>query len=345
VEVQPDNVICHRPFELHYDELPGTVPPGGLPPPTVDLGFENVAGWSSPQATLSSISNPVTQGMKSLKVTGSGQKEIVSALFPATLAPQGCTRCLVDLWVPTGQTSGNLSVVISVPSAGVNNLSLGTVNFAGHPTNQFSQFELNLPTAVRSALDGNATDVSLKLVLSSSSGPGPWYIDNVRFLLPVSPLSSLDPILSFEDGTKWWSPHTTLTTTTQFKTHLTRSLRVASAPGWLQAISVPFATAPLNAPLGKFRIDLRKPSNQPNQWWHGQFQLQVDVPSAGIAGATTGTIELTPLPSNTFVMLELVLPSNVAYVVNNQYEDLVLKLTLNAVPGSGPWHLDNIRFV
>jgi DNA-binding protein YbaB len=345
VEVQPDNQICHKPFELHYDQLPGTVPPGGLPPPTVDLSFENIAGWSSPQATLTSVQNPVTKGMKSLQVTGSGLKEIVSANFPATLAPQGCTRCLVDLWVPTGQTTGNLSVVISVPSAGINNVNLGNVNFTGHPTNQFSQFEFALPTAVRTALDGNATDVSVKLVLSSTSGAGPWYVDNVRFLLPIAPLSSLDPILSFEDGTKWSSPQTSLTTSTQFKTHLTRSLSIATAPGWMQAISVPIATAPLNAPLGKFRMDIRKPSNQPNPFWHGQFQLMIDVPSAGISGATTGTVELTPLASNTFVMIELTLPANIVYVVNNQYEDMVLKLILNIVSGSGPWHLDNIRFV
>jgi hypothetical protein len=33
------------------------------------------------------------------------------------------------------------------------------------------------------------------------------------------------------------------------------------------------------------------------------------------------------------------------YVVNNQYEDMTLKLILNAVAGSGAWHFDNIRFV
>jgi DNA-binding protein YbaB len=347
VEVQPDCGICHRPFELHYDQLPGTVPPGGLPPPTVDLSFENVSGWSSPQATLTSVPSPVTHGMKSLKITGTtGVKEVRSANFPATQAPQGSTRALVDLWVPTGQTAGNLSLVISIPSAGVNSVNLGNVNFTGHPTDQFSQFEFTLPAAVRTALDGSATDVSVRLILSSASGPGPWYIDNVRFLLPIAPLSSLDPILSFEDLTKWSSPQTTLTTSTQLKTHLTRSLRVATAPGWMQMISVPFATAPLNAPLGKFRIDLRKPNpTQPNAFWHGQFQLQIDVPSAGISNVTTANVELTPLAANTFVMIELTLPSNVVYVVNNQYEDMTLKLILNAVAGSGAWHFDNIRFV
>ena len=48
-------------------------------------------------------------------------------------------------------------------------------------------------------------DVSLKISLAINSGSGPWFIDNVRFLLPPPALSTLDPILSFEDQTKWSS--------------------------------------------------------------------------------------------------------------------------------------------
>jgi DNA-binding protein YbaB len=350
VEVQPDTHICHHPFELRYDELPGTVPPGGLPPPAVDLGFETANGWSSPQALLTSVQNPVTQGARSLRITNvAGTTDVVSANFSAALAPQGCTRLIVDLWVPGNQPNptffGNLQVLISVPSAGVNAVNLGTLGLTGKPTNKFSQFEFALPAAVRTALDGNASDVSLKLVLSINANSGPWYIDNIRFLLPSAPLSSLDPILSFEDGTKWSSTQTTLTTSTQFKTHLQKSLRVTTAPGWTQITSVPFPTDPLSAPLGRFRVDLRKPLPQPNASWHGQFQLQIDVPSAGISNATTSTVALTPLAGNTFVTIELALPTTVAPVVNGDYGDMTLKLILNVTANSGPWHLDNIRFL
>jgi hypothetical protein len=350
IEVQPDNQICHHPFELRYEQLPGLIPPGGLPPPVVDLGFESLAGWSSPQVVLSSVANPVTQGLRSLQIgTAPGSLDVISAKFSADLAPQGATRLIVDLWVPSNQPNptffGNLSVIVSSPSAGVNAVSLGTLALTSRPTNQFSQFEFNLPTAVRNALDGSASDVTVKLTLAVNAGSGPWYIDNVRFLLPPPPLSSLDAILSFEDITKWSCAQTAITASTQFKTHLTKSLSVATAPGWMQFISVPFGSSPLSAPLGKFRIDLRKPSNQPNQFWHGQFQLQVDVPSAGISNATTSTFELTPLASNTFSQIELALPASVVNVVNGDYGDLKLKLILNAVAGSGPWYLDNIRFV
>ena len=350
VEVQPDTEICHRPFELRYDELPGTVPPGGLPPPTVDLGFETVAGWSaSSQALLTSTQNPVTQGTRSLQLSNvTGATDVISANFSADLAPQGATRLIVDLWVPAGQPNptffGNFSVIISVPSAGVNAVNLGTLGLTGRPTNQFSQLEFALPAPVRAALDGNASDVSLKLVFSINAGSGPWYVDNIRFLLPPAALSSLDPILSFETAAKWSSPQGALTTSTQFKTHLTQSLRITSAPGQMQLVSVPFATGPLNAPLGKLRIDLRKPLPQPNSW-HGQLQLQIDVPSAGISNATTAAVELTPLAGNTFSTIEFALPSNVVPIVNGEYADLKLKFTLNVPATSGPWHLDNIRFV
>lgn len=350
VEVQPDIQICHRPFELRYEELPGLVPPGGLPPPTVDLGFENIAGWSSPQAVLSSVQNPVTQGTRSLQIaTAPGATDVVSANFSADLAPQGATRLMIDLWVPANQPNptffGNLSAVISVPSRGVNNVSLGTIALTPRPTNQFNQFEFALPSAVRTALDATATDVSVKIVMSVNAGSGPWYIDNVRFLLPPPPLSSLDATLSFEDLTKWTCAQTTLSSSTTTKTHLTKSLRVATAPGWHQIVSQPFGSSPLSAPLGKFRMDLRKPANQPNPSWHGQFQLQIDVPSAGISNATTAAVELKPLAADVFSLIELALPATVVNVINGDYSDLKLKLVMNVTANSGPWHLDNIRFV
>jgi DNA-binding protein YbaB len=350
VEVQPDIQICHRPFELRYEELPGLVPPGGLPSPLVDLGFETISGWSSPQAVLSSVQNPVTQGARSLQIASApGAMDVASANFSADLAPQGATRLMIDLWVPANQPNptffGNLSAIISVPSRSVNNVNLGTIALTPRPTNQFNQFEFALPTAVRSALDATASDVSVKIVMSVNAGSGPWFIDNVRFLLPPAPLSSLDAILSFEDLTKWSCAQTALSSSTTTKTHLTKSLRVATAPGWHQIISQPFGSAPLSAPLGKLRIDLRKPSNQPNASWHGQFQLQVDVPSAGISNATTAVVELKPLAADAFSLIELALPATVVNVVNGDYGDLKLKLVMNVTTNSGPWHLDNIRFV
>jgi len=351
LEVQPDTQICFRPFELRYNELPGLLPPGGLPPPVVDLSFETLGGWSTPQAvTLTSVQNPVTQGARSLQISNvTGTTNVVSANFSADLAPNGATRVIVDLWVPSNQPNptavGNLSFVISIPSAGINGLSLGSLGLTSLTRNQFNQLEFPLPAAVQTALNGTASDVSIRLALAINSGSGPWYIDNIRFLLPSPPTSSLDPILSFEDTSKWTCAQTALSSSTTTKTHLTKSLKVATAPGAIQIISAAFASGALSAPTGKFRIDLWVPSAQSNSSWHGQFQLFVDVPSAGISNAATAIVELTPKPTNQFSTLELALPSNVAAVINGEFSDVKLKLSLNAVAGSGPWHFDNIRFV
>jgi len=353
IEVQPDTQICFRPFELRYDQLPGVVPPGGLPPPVVDLGFETVAGWSSPQSVmLTSVTNPVTQAARSLQITNvTGTTNIVSANFPSSKAPSGATRAIVDLFVPSNQPNptnvGTASLVISIPSASINNLSLGTIGLTSLTRNQFSQLEYALPASVRTALSTARSDVSLKLTLAITSGSGPWYVDNIRFLAPPPALSTLDPILSFETLSNWSCAQTALTSSTTSKTNLTKSLEVTKVPSaaQLRIVSVPFASGALSAPTGKVRIDYFKPSNQQNSGWHGQFQMIFDSPSAGLIGVSTPLVELTPLAMNVFTTIEQVLPPAVAAVVNGEYTDLKLTLFLNAVVNSGPHRFDWIRFV
>jgi DNA-binding protein YbaB len=351
IEVQPDTQICFRPFELRYDQLPGIVPPGGLPPPVVDLGFETVAGWSSPQPVLlTSVTNPVSQAARSLQITNvTGSTDVVSANFPSSKAPTGATRAIVDFFVPSNQPNptnvGSASLIISIPSASINNLSLGTIGLTSLPRNQFSQLEFPLPTAVRNAFSTTRTDVSLKLTLAITSGSGPWYVDNIRFLAPPPAVSTLDPILSFETLSNWSCAQTPLTSNSTSKTNLTKSLEVTKAPGQVRIISVPFATGALSAPLGKVRIDYFKPSNQQNSGWHGQYQLIFDSPSGGLIGVSTPLVELTPFTLNAFTTIEQVLPPAVAAVVNGEFGDLKLTIFLNAVVNSGPHRFDWIRFV
>jgi DNA-binding protein YbaB len=352
IEVFPDAKICHRRFELRYDELPSLVPPSGPPAPVVDLGFENVAGWSSPQALLASVPNPVTQGSRSLKISNvTGMTDVVSASFSSALAVQGATRLLIDLWLPSSQPNptyfGNLTAMISIPSAGIVALKLGALGLTSLGQNQFNTLEYALPANVRTALDGSHTDVSLRLVLCVNSGSGPWYIDNVRFAVPAVPVPppSLDPTLSFEDLTRWSSPQVALSTSTSFKTHLQRSLRFPVMNGWTQAISLPFSTATVTASQGKARIDLRAPSSQPNQWWHGQLVLSFSIPSLGIQDAQTSPVELTPLAKEVFNSIELTLPTNVRDAINGSHPDLIVKVTLNVPAGAQAHYVDNLRFL
>jgi DNA-binding protein YbaB len=354
IEVFPNTVVCHRPFELRYDDLPGRTPPSGPTPPVVDLGFENLAGWSSPQATLVSAQNPVIQGARSLKInTAPGPVEIASAKFSADLAATGVTRLLVELWVPANQPNptlfGNLSASISIPSASINNVSLGSLGMTSRPLNQFSVFDFPLPASVQTALNGTHTDVSLKLTLGATSGSGPWYFDNVRFSLPApappSPPTSLNPILSFEDQTKWSSSQAALTRVSSPKTHSNNALKVTSPQATTQIVSVPFSSSALSAPTSRVRIDVWASSTQPDPSNHGRLQLRVDVPSAGITDAATTIVDLTPLPKNVFNTIELVLPTNVKNAIDGTFNDVKLKLVLTVAPGAGPYHFDNIRFI
>ena len=351
IEAFPDAKICHRRFELRYDELPGATPPPGPPVPVVDLGFETLAGWSSPQASLALVSTPVVQGQHSLRVTNvTGHTEIASADFSTNLAEQGATRLLVDLWVPSNQPNpssvGSLSVVIMIPSAGIDIANLGAIALTGLPQGDFVTLEFAMPTELQQALDGSHDDVTIRLVLDINAGSGPWYVDHVRFAPPdiPEPPASLESILSFEDLSKWSSPQVTLTTPTIPKTHLERSLRLPIIPGWTEARSVPFSAASLTADEGKIRVDVWASSNQPNPWWHGQFLVRFDVPSLGIENAETPYAELTPLSKNTFNTIELDLPQNIKDAINDDVPDLVVKAVLNGTPGSGPYYFDNIRF-
>src|SRR5690606_154238 len=115
-------------------------------------------------------------------------------------------------------------------------------------------------------------------------------------------------------------------------------------PGWTEAISVPFSSGSLSANQGKIRVDVWASSNQPNQWWHGQFLVRFDIPSLGIQNAQTPSAELTPLPKNTFNTIELDLPQNVKDAINGNHPDVVVKAIVNGTPGSGPYYFDNIRF-
>jgi DNA-binding protein YbaB len=352
IEVFPDAQICHRRFELRYDQLPGLVPPSGSTPPVVDLGFENLAGWSSPQAVLASVLNPVTQGTRSLRISNViGMTDIISANFSSALAAQGSTLLRFDLWLPSNQPNpaffGSVAAIISIPSANISSANLGSRALTPLTQNQFNTLEFTLPDNVRQALDGDHGDVKLRLVLSVNSGSGPWYLDNVRFasLGPPPPPPSVEPILSFEDLSQWSSPQVSLSTSTQFKTHLQRALRFPVMNGWTQAISASFSTATLSAPQGKIRIDLRAPLSQPNQWWHGQFVVFFSVPSLGIDDASSSQVELTPLPKDVFNTLELTLPANVRDAINATHPNIVVKVTLNVPAGAQPHYVDNLRFL
>lgn len=353
IDVKAGTCVCCHHFELNYDDIPGIAPPAGPPPVVADLGFEDISGWSSTQASLSLASSPKTQGASALKIDNVlGLTEVKSANFSSSFAAPDVTRLVVDLWIPSNQpgsatTVGTVSVTLSIPSAGINLLVLGVVGLTGLGQDQFNELEFPLPLNVQQALNEIHHDISLELSLDINGGSGPWYMDDIRALPPVvvpPPTSPLDSILSFEDLSKWSSSQVSLSLATTPKTHLEHALKVVSPPGWTQIESVPFSSATLSAPLAKFYCDLWSSSNQPNPSWSGQFQLAVEVPSLGIFNQWIGQVELTPLPKDTYRLMEISLPPGIAAVFNGNHSDVVLRLILNVTAASGPYYIDHIRF-
>jgi hypothetical protein len=294
------------------------------------------------------VQNPATQGTRSLQITNVTANVLIqSADFSSSFVPSGATRFLLDLWVPTNQPNpinwGALSAALSIPSAGLFNVTLGTIAVTGKPQNQFSSFEFALPASVQSALASPRTDATIALRLSATPGSGPWYLDNVRFLAPQAK-PTLDAILSFEDISKWTSSQLSLAGSTAQKSHLLQSLRLANVPSWFQVTSVPFSSATISSPLGKMRMDIWLPKTQPNPSWFGEVQLFVSVPSAGLKDVSCGRAGLTGLATERFNLLEFTLPANVKAAIAAKREDVSLSLTFNLPASPGPYYLDNVRF-
>ncbi|WP_433935510.1 hypothetical protein AB3662_12335 [Sorangium cellulosum] len=150
------------------------------------LGFEKPGAWTSPQAQLSVHTGRVEEGIASLQVkTPASFNAIVSPSFSAAGLTIG-NKITVDLFVSPAQPNpswvGNLEVLISIPSAGINNQWAGNVALTPLTRGSFQRIQFaSLATATKNALIAGATDVKLQFNFNVTSNSGPYYLDNVRF--------------------------------------------------------------------------------------------------------------------------------------------------------------------
>lgn len=150
------------------------------------LGFEKPGAWTSPQAQLSVHTGRVVEGIASLEVqTPASYNEIVSPNFSTAGLTVG-NKVTLDIFVSPAQPNpswvGTIEVLISIPSAGINNQWAGNVVLTPLPRGSFQRIQFaSLPTATKNALSAGASDVKLQFNLSVSSNSGPYYLDNVRF--------------------------------------------------------------------------------------------------------------------------------------------------------------------
>lgn len=148
------------------------------------FGFEDVQSWSSTNASLSLVTSPLTQGCGALGVAGVNFLQINGATFSTaglTVQP----GLSVDLFIPNNQPNpffiGNLQVLLSCPSGGVNNQFIGQIALTGKPLNQYSTLRFPLPSQTISTLRTPLNDCSFNFGLNVNQTNRTWILDNLRF--------------------------------------------------------------------------------------------------------------------------------------------------------------------
>ncbi|WP_437649498.1 hypothetical protein [Sorangium sp. So ce362] len=151
------------------------------------LGFEEPGAWTSTQAQLSLHTGRAVEGIASLQVqTPASFNAIVSPSFStAGLTPVG-NKITLDLFVspiqPAPSWAGNIEVLISIPSAGIDNQWAGNTSLSLVAPGSFQRIQFApLPTATLNALNAAPSDVKLQFNLNVIGNSGPYYLDNVRF--------------------------------------------------------------------------------------------------------------------------------------------------------------------
>jgi DNA-binding protein YbaB len=192
LEVSPNQTVCLRPFELPFQSIPGARPPDTPPVPVSPatlsvLGFEDATAWTSSQATLTSVTTPITQGSKALSVSNiHGFTTVVSRAFSTVGIASPTGKLLIDIRIPSQQPNpsffGQLDIQATSPSSNVFTADFGPQALTGLPVNAYSTLSFTIPSSVLGAIANGAVDLTLTVVLNVNNGTGTHFLDNIRFV-------------------------------------------------------------------------------------------------------------------------------------------------------------------
>ncbi len=141
------------------------------------LGFERpTLDWSSPSGGLAE-STTVTQGAKALAVTGAGWHEIDSVALSSLGSIK--SNLGIDVLVPSAPGWGEIRVILIAPSLNMWWAELGSRSLTSLPVGQYSKVTFSLPPSVELALEGNYSDLRLKVVVNGPSLSSPYLLDNI----------------------------------------------------------------------------------------------------------------------------------------------------------------------
>lgn len=188
--------------------------------------------------------------------------------------------------------------------------------------------------------------LSLSLLLSAVAGCGGTE-SSEGVESRVGALSTADArILGFETPTVDWTVvNGGLGTITASTIHDQGAFSLAvNARGYVPIRSVALST--LGATIGAtVKYDIMLPTQQPNPFWFGNTQLFVNLPSQGVFNQFVGEVELTGLPLNQFVTVQMTLPTNLLTALRATYTDLQVTVVVNvASNATGTYRLDNLQF-
>jgi hypothetical protein len=155
-----------------------------LPPLKRLWGFEDPGNWRSSNSTLSLATSPVTQGCGGLGISGQNFIIINGSAFNTQGLPVN-NALSIDLFIPNNQPNqfflGNLQVMLSCPSGGVNNQFIGQVGLTGKPQNAFSTLRFPLPAQTITTFQRPLNDCFFTWGLNVNQTNRTWIMDNLRF--------------------------------------------------------------------------------------------------------------------------------------------------------------------
>lgn len=158
--------------------------------------------------------------------------------------------------------------------------------------------------------------------------------------------STGNQIFGFENPSLWnfTIGSGTLSSNNSQKTEGSASM-IYGGNSYREITSTSMSTSTISGETSRIALDLYIGTLQPNPWWVGEIAMLVSCPSAGIYHQSIGNVQLNSLPRGVFNTMTFNVPTNVLNVLNGNYNDFTFSIVLNTNNNSGPYYLDNMRFV
>ncbi|HEX3047097.1 MAG TPA: C25 family cysteine peptidase [Bacillota bacterium] len=157
--------------------------------PNAPLSFENPAKPWTPVFTGLTLSQDTvlyTEGTSSLKLNGTGYMAIRSTVFSSWEIRTYSNQMSLDIYLPSPPTNpywlGAVELIITAPSAGIYDQSLGQIQLTGLPVGQWNTIQFTLPPNIVNLFSGSYSDIQISLSVNTSQvASNPYRLDNLRF--------------------------------------------------------------------------------------------------------------------------------------------------------------------